>query len=46
MKRPYLTKLWFGRCWFYVRTRRRYPLRTGRLVWHWGVVSYKRSNYR
>lgn len=45
MTRPYLTKLWLGRWWVYVRTRRCYRRRTGKLVWHWGIVSYRRSTY-
>jgi hypothetical protein len=36
----YLTKLWWGRRYIYVRTRRRYRLRT---FDRFGIVSYKRS---
>jgi hypothetical protein len=46
MRRPYLTKLWIGQHWVYVRTRRRYRLRTIRIGRRFaGIVSYKRSSH-
>ncbi len=43
--KPYLTKLWYGRWWFYVRTARKYRLHTIKLGYHAGIVSHKRSSY-
>lgn len=43
--KPFLTKLWWGRWWVYVRTKKKYPLRTIKLGYHAGIVSHKRSDY-
>jgi hypothetical protein len=38
LSREYVTKIWIGRHWRYVRTRRKYVFRTWRKL---GVVSYR-----
>lgn len=43
MRRPWLTKVWIGRHWRYIHTRRRYWMLGHRL--RWGVASYKRSSH-
>jgi hypothetical protein len=47
VRKPYLTKLWIGRRWVYVRTRRKYRLRTIRVGRRFaGIVSHARSSHR
>jgi len=43
LTKPYLTKIWWGRWWFYVRTSRQFKLKTIRLGYHAGIVSHKIS---
>jgi hypothetical protein len=41
--KPYVTKLWLGRWWLYLDTRRAYKRRLGKAGWYWGIVSYRKS---
>lgn len=44
-KRPYLTKYWFGRWWWYAHTKKKHPLRVLRIGrFYTGRTSYKITN--
>lgn len=46
VKKPYLTKLWWGRWWVYVDTNRKYKYRTAKFIFFWGIVSYRKIEER
>jgi hypothetical protein len=44
MTKPYLTKVWIGRHWWYIDTDRKWKSKNFRFVRRWaGAVSYRKA---